>query len=265
MTEANTGGAAGGDPFYSSYGLGDNERAFIAGKGFSDPASMVKSHMEADKLLRERNVIRAPDLAKLDDWEGWEMLGWTKERDKYVVDPFKPPEGRNYDLEFEKTFVDLAHENHLSKAQAQAMRDKLVAAIYGAEDRRNAAAAAQSEQLKAALKSEWGADYDKRADRARQAAKAYGIGLEDAAELEKVLGAPRLARLLDRLGEGLSEGTLKGGAGGDRMTADGARAELARMEADPAFIKAMMNPRHPMFGQYNHKRNELIDAIHGKR
>lgn len=265
------GGAAGGaggagaaeKPFHESWGLDDAHRDFIVGKGFKTPADLAKSAALSDKLVRDRNVIGAPDPAKISEWEGWEKLGWTKElKDYKIAAPDGLPKGLQYDQAMEAEFIKFAHDAKIPAAQTKAMRDGMLTLMAKQLEARDAEGARKSGELKTALESEWGQDFKAKSDLAGRAARALGLDLETAGELEKFTGAPRMLKLFAKIGESLSEDTLKGGGAGraSAMTPEGAAAEQRRLSADPDFMKSLSNPRHPQHADNKARWLQLITA-----
>lgn len=267
MNDQSNGDPGGGAPWYGSLGLDEPSRQFIAGKGFGGLGDMVRSHMEADTLARARNVIVAPDAdpAKRGEWAGWQTLGWEPDRGKYTVDPIKPPEGRHYDSAMEKAFLDAAHKARVPAPMAKAILDEVAAYGFSAQEQNEARGASELQQAKEALQARWGRDYAVNEQRARQAAQYLGVGAEDVSELEKVVGAPRLADLFAKIGGLLGEDTLKGGSagggqrGGGGLTPDGAAAERGRLGADKEFVKSLRDPQHPQHKESTARWNQLID------
>jgi hypothetical protein len=258
------------EPWYAPLGLDDQARQFIAGKGFQNISDLVKSGMEADRMVRDRNIMTAPDAdpAKRKDWDGYERLGWNKDRGQYAVEAPKVPEGKNYDTAAEKAFLDAAHGARIAPWQAKEMLDAMAAFGFKAQDDAEAKGALDMRQLDEALKKEWGADYATHKARAESAARYMGIGVDDASQLEKVLGAPGLVKHFAKLGAMLGEDTLKGGAAGGAarggLTADGAAAEMSRLSGDKEFQRALKDPSHPQHAQNVARWNALIDRKHGR-
>lgn len=264
-----TGGAGGGgdQPFYHAFGLDDDSRAFIAGKDFKTPADLVKSAMSADKLARERNVIPAPDLAKLNEWDGFEKLGWTKDPAAYKIESPKVPDGVPYDKGMEAAFIKAMHEQRVPPTQAKGMLDFMVGLLAKETEAKTAKGARELADLQTALRTEWGANYDANNDMAQRAARFLGIGLEDASQLEKITGSPGLLKMFQKMGALMGEDVLKGGSArsGGGMTPDQAQAEQNRLEADPEFLNSLRDPRHPQHKDNKARREQLIALKIGEK
>lgn len=274
-TGATAGGAGGGggssEPWYAPFGLDDDARAFLAGKGFSNMADQVKSAMSADRLVRERNVMHVPDAdpVKRKEWDGFEKLGWVRDRDQYAVDrPKAPDDSLSYDEGMEKAFLDAAHGARVPTWAAKEILDAVAGYGFKAQQDALANAALESQKLNETLDREWGANAPAQRERARAAATYLGVGAEDASQLEKIVGAPALVKMFAKLGEMLGEDTLKGGASGGAarsgMSPDGARAEMQRLQADKDFIRALQDVRHPQHKANTARYNELIDRANGR-
>lgn len=267
------GGAhAGGDqPFYSGWdGLDDAGRDFLTGKGFKTPADLLKSAMLSDKLVRDRNVIAAPDPKALDQWDGWSKLGWTSDAAQYKLGEAKVPDGLERNEAVEAEFAKIAHGAKLPPHQAAAMRDGLLAMMKAQQDARDSAGAAEAQRLNLGLRNEWGRDYDAKVDEARRAALALGVDLETAGALEKFTGAAGLVKMFQRIGESLGEDVLRGGAsrsaGGQAMTSEQAASEQRRLAADKDFMASMANPRHPQHQDNQARWQRLIETkVGGQR
>lgn len=249
-------------PFYDGWKLDAAAQDFVTGKGFKSPEDLVKSALTADKMARDRNVIAAPDLKDLTNWEGWDKLGWTREIADYKVPEAKPPGGLAYDKGIESEFVKLAHEARVPVSQATALRDGLLGLMAKQVEAQTAAGARAQSELQAALKAEWGRDFDAKRDLAARAAKALGVDLVTSAQLESFTGAPGLLKLFAKVGESLSEDTLRGGDAGRNamgMSPEAASAEQRRLESDPDFMRSLTDPRHPQHQDNAARRQRLIE------
>ncbi|MBS7703180.1 hypothetical protein [Chelatococcus asaccharovorans] len=241
-------------------GFSDEQRTFLAGKGFTDLAAAVNAHMQADRMVRERNILAKPDPTRMAEWEGWAELGWKADRNDYSLKKPRVPDSFLYDAGFEKALVDAAHTARVPLPAAQAMLDAVVGYAAHAIDAVDANGAKANADLAAALKKDWGADYARNTDLAQRAARHLGIGLDDGAELEAMIGAPRMMQLFHKLGEMLGEDRLVSTAGGGSaaMSASQVQAELDRQAADSDFMKAFGDPRHPRYAEVRAQREALL-------
>jgi hypothetical protein len=122
------------------------------------------------------------------------------------------------------------------------------------------------EALDKQLRGEWGDKYDAKVELAKRFAVAFGINADDAAELEKIIGAPRLLKFFAAAGEKLGEGNLvtADGLGGTAgMTPAAALAEMRRLEGDAEWVKIFRDARHEQNADYK-ARYERLAAIAAK-
>ena len=265
-----TGGGAGGaaeKPFYDGWGLEQSQTDFIVGKGFKSAADLAKSALLSDKLVRERKVVPAPDMQKIQDWEGWEALGWSKELGQYKLPDAKVPQGLEYNKDMEGALVKAMHEARLPPHQAASVRDALIGMLKAETDARDARGKAELEGLQGSLKQKWGGEYDAKTDLAGRAARALGVDLATTQALEKFMGAPALLEHFANIGEKLGEDVLRGGSARAEqgMSPDAAGAEQRRLSADREFMKSLSDTRHPLHKDNQARWLKVIEAKAGAR
>jgi hypothetical protein len=262
------GGKTGGEPWYKPLGL-DPEAdkdvvEFLGAKNFPDVKVALRSHIEADRVARSRNVFEKPEKGKEAEWKGWSDLGWVEDPSKYVFqNKAKVPEGFKYDQAMEDELRTAAHEARVPLAAAEKLRDKMVELQMKALDGARAKGAKSAADLQAELDANWGADKDHNVALAQRAMKAVGVNVDDAAELEKIVGAPRLVEMFHTLAGKLGEQNLPGDAGDAALPAsvEGLRAELNRLHGDRDFMTAFNDERHPQHADRVAQRQAIIDKI----
>lgn len=265
---ANSGASAGGDPWYQPHvqKIDKDTLAWLDGKKFGTLEDALKSGAQADKMARDRNVIARPDPAKLNEWDGWSALGWEADAGKYkaAVKPPKMPNGAQHDAELMDHALGLLHGEHVAGASAERIYhgltdfvNKRLEAIAGQGARAN-------EQLEETLRGEWKENYDINREIAQRAARTLKIGADDMAELEKVIGSPRLMKLFHQLGTTALEGKLvnpDGTTPAGGMTPAAAEAELRRLEADKEWLKGFTNSQHPQHADFKARHLELVAIV----
>lgn len=260
---------AGGDPWYQPHvaTLDKDTLSWLDGHRFGGVTDALKSGANAERLARDRNVITRPDPQKLGEWDGWAALGFEPDEGKYkgAVKPPKMPNNGQHDAELMDGFVKLAHGMKLPPQMAEGLYHGLTDMVNKRLEGAAAAGAKATADLEAALRSEWGADYDLKRETAVRAARTLGIGADDLAELEKITGAPRLLKLMERLGSTALEGRMVNADGtaqaGGALTPAAAEAELRRLEGDTAWVKVFTDPRHPQNADYKARYNQLIGIV----
>jgi hypothetical protein len=269
--EAAPGGSPGGDPWYQPHvgSLDKDTLAYLDGKKFPSMLDALKSGAQSDRMARERNVIARPDPEKLGEWEGWGAMGYDADKAKYAakIKPPKMPNNAQHDAGLMDAFVGFAHENHVPPAAAEKM-------FHGMNDFVNARLSElaskgikDSEVLDADLRKEWGTEYAQNQELARRAFKAFGVGVDDSSELEKVIGSPRLLKLFNAIGKKMGEANLvsSDGFGAADTSPATAEAELRRLEGDDNFMKIFRDPRHPQQKDHKAKWMRLVAIAAGEK
>ncbi len=205
-------------------GVEDAElREFIQNKGWNDPGEMAQGYRNLEKLVGGEKV----PLPKGDtDNEGWERVY------KALGRPAKPEDYQLPDLESAQAY----HKLGLTARQAtglSAWQDTLKAAQ---EQKAKDEAASQRVQQLAAVRKEWGVEFDENVRLGKRAVREFG--LEGSVEkLEAALGSGDLLKLTAKLGRGLREDSFAGGSSvpAAGLTKEGAKEELALLQRDKAF------------------------------
>lgn len=248
--------------WYEPFNLDEASRQFIAGKGFGDLPALLKSSIESDRLARSRNVLEKPDPARVNEWGGWAELGWKPKFDEYTLKKPQVPATFQYQQGFEEAIRKIGHDTRAPLAVTQAILDGVTAYAVKEVDAMEAAGARVISELDTKLRKDWGGDYDRNVELSRRAARHLGVGEADLAELDAVIGSPRLTALFHRLGQALGEDTLvTPTTGGLPASIDGLRAELNRLQADPDWKAAFNNPRAANHKDVVAQRQAILDKI----
>lgn len=267
---AGAGGGAGGGgqqqgPWYASsdYGFDDDTRKFFEGKNYPDVKTALSSLRHADQVARDRNVLQKPDPAKINEWDGWKDLGWTPEIGDYKVAKPQLKSGQVLDEEMFSSFTKDAHELRIPLAAAQELFNRQFGKAYERIDAATAAGAAARTDLETRLKGDWGDKYDANVELSKRAMRALGVGMDDSAEIERMLGSPRLVKLFHGFAERIGEDNLvtpnsPSGASEHPATIE---AELTRFEQDEKNIKIMQDQRNPLYQQTVDQRRKLIQRL----
>lgn len=267
---AAAGGAAAGHPdaggeWFGAADLGfdDATRQFFAGKKYPDIKTALASLPQADRMARDRNVIEKPDPAKLADWKGWTELGWKEDPAEYAKAIPKPDKaGPINDAIFAKA-VEAGHKHKAPPSVVQGIYSEVAGAFNQMQADAETAAAGEMKKLDTALRQEWGNDYDRKAAFAKRGMQHAGIGKADAAVLEQAMGNAGLVKHFNEFAEMLGEDRLVGGDGGGALPAsvDGLKAELAKLEGDPAFLAKLNSARHPEHEAAKAQRQGILNRM----
>lgn len=252
-------------PWYAQadYGFDDDTKRFFEGKNYPDAKTALTSLRHADQVARDRNVLSKPDPDKMNDWDGWETLGWKKDLKDYVVTKPKLKSGQVLDEAMHQSFTQDAHELRLPLDRVTELFNRQFTKAYERIDAMAAAGATQAKDLDTALRGEWGDKYDANVDLAKRAMKAFGVGMDDSAELERAIGSSRLVKMFHGIAGRLGEDSLvtnDGGSGGASHPAT-IEAELTRFEQDPANQSILRDERHPLYQQTLQTRRGMIEKL----
>jgi hypothetical protein len=205
---------------------------FVQNKGWQSPVDALKSYVNLERLrgVPETELLRIP---KENDAAGWDA----------VYGRLRPGKVEDYGIEgADAELLAKVHEAGLSKQQAQRLAEYLGTRAKTAQEQSEQAKAQRQEADMAALKTEWGGEYDANVEAGKRAARALGWDAATIDKLEDALGTRGVYELAARLGRGLREDGFAGQQGPQSgqslpfgMTPQAAGARLQQMQNDPAF------------------------------
>jgi hypothetical protein len=231
----------------------------ISAKGWKGPGEALESYAGLESMLGQDRVVLPGKDAKPGDWDRfWTKLGRPEKPEGYA---FAKPQGFDgYSDDFAQAFRGEAHRHGLSAKQAAALHDWWVdqtqEVAQSAESERSAAASQAASALKTEMEAAWGLARDEKLGAARRAARHFGLAEAELSRLESLGGSMKLLSALASIGEGLKEDRLAGGSA-SAVSPAGARAELARLEADKDFRAAYLDRGHPGHGEAVRRMTEL--------
>lgn len=241
----------------------DKHAPLLQSKGWDkkNPEAVLTGYNELEKLVGPNKVTIPGKDAKPEDWRKfYSAAGIPENADGYGL---KAPEGfQGYDPEFAKWYANTAHELGIPTALTQALHDKWVKLSQDNYGARAIAAEDEEKKLDQELRTEWGADYDKKSKLAETAAKTLaqeaGFDLDTSNKLGEVLLGKGLMKFFAHLGEKMGTDTLIG-KGTDTFTGgpEWAKGELARVKADPDFTKALLDRNHPGHAEADRRHKDL--------
>ena len=228
-------------------GLPEDLRGSASLAKYNTVADLAKGHIETEKLLGSRIPVPGPD-AKDADWnEIWTKMGRPPDAKGY-----KLPQGVEFDADSQT-----ALQGFMGKMHAAGLTQKQMDAAVGwyAENETAriqeelAADAAEHQASVAALKTEWGQEYDAKVALARQAVMAFGGEKLAAWMNETGLGDDQtLIRAFAAAGKLVSEDSIRGKGGMQTSNPQQeAEAKIKEKEMDKDFMDALRdraNPRH---------------------
>jgi hypothetical protein len=230
---AGEGGAGASDqPWYS--GIQDEGlRGYAQTKGFKDPAAVLESYRNFEKLqgVPQDRLLKLPEK---DDDPAWGDIYGKLGR---------PSDPTGYQLQFEgdsalaDRFAKTFHEAGISKSQAARLNTEWNAYVQELIEGDERERAQRSGAELAELRGKWGAKFDENAEMGRRAARQFGVAEDDFKQIEAALGPKKSLELFHRIGAGLGEAKSfnpeqGGGSSGFGMTAEAARARISSLTGD---------------------------------
>lgn len=246
----------GDDPFawMGDANLTDQDRHYLEAKRFSKPADLYKSLRNAEKAIRG-NVMPAPPENPEQRAEWYkdagvaQALGIPEEPTGYGVEPPKFDDAIKdlvaYDDARHGRFLEAAHQLNLTPQQVEGVLGMWAEEVGQDAKSYEAARIADETEADAALKRDWGQDYDQRKAAAVETAVELGLTDAEAEALRTsgVAGSAKMFKILDELAQVRGNDGLKGGGrGGGGMTPESAAAELDTFEKKHR--NALVDKRH---------------------
>src|SRR5262249_53698896 len=152
---------------------------------FDSPATLIKSHMEADRVARSRNVIERPDPKNLKDWKGHqEIFGWEPNIEKYSLKEPQVRDGVIFDKQLHDGFRKIAHENRIPAAADESMYNGMWDLMMQKMDQIAQTGATKSGELQAALDKDWGSDKGRNTELAKRAMAWAGLNADQVGAIE---------------------------------------------------------------------------------
>jgi hypothetical protein len=229
--------------------------ALLKAKNYGSPADVVVAYANAQKALSGDKIPVPKDGVW--DADSRKKLGIPDKPEDYAAGLKKPelPEGMKWDETFEKAALPVAHELGLTPKQLQGLMG--LYAGYQAEQFKATMASqvTAAEETSAALRDEFGPQFDARLAQARRVVQQLG-GPEVAQALNET-GAgnnPHLVKMFAKIGAMMGEDQLKSGASGAfGMGTEEAKVEINKMLSHPA----RLDRQHPEHSWYLDKMAEL--------
>ena len=211
-------------------------------KPFKDMGGVLKSYVNAQKMIGKDRAILPTDKSSPEDWANFYKKMGLPEKEKYE---FKLPEGA------EKTAIldaikEAAYQNGILPRQMEPVLKSYFDKAKEAQELAKAEATKKMEEQIGGLKKEWGNAYEKNLGLAKEALKAFGD--EDLVGWLNESGAGNnihLIKLLNNIGSKLVESPMKGtgDASTGALSPHEVQARIGDIMADPAYWDGN-NPKH---------------------
>jgi len=223
---------------------------------YKDMGGLLKSHVELNKMLGKPRVDLPQDDWKDEDYDKfYSKLGRPEKAEAYA-EGLELPEGVELDQDQVKWATDQFHKLGISdKAGKQLLKDYITRQIE--QDQATQSSKAQSaEEATAALKAEWGDNYDTKMELVNGVAKKFG---DD--EFLESLNNPDfgnnigLVKFIANVGEEFEEDVVGGSSGAPSVSPQArAKLQLDQNRQDPEKVRLLNTPL------YNLREDEQVAA-----
>lgn len=219
-------------------GLNEDQKGYVANKGFKDPAATIDSYRNLEKLMGvpQDRLLKLPEKAEdADAWNSiYNRLGRPEKPDQYTL------KAENADPNAVKWAQETFHKLGLTRKQAETLYAEFNGfagqSAKSQQEAQETAAKLAADKQEADLKKEWGAEFDQRKNIAKAAAIKFGLDGEALDTIERSAGFAGVMKFLHNIGASIGEHEFVGskqGAGG--MDASGAKAKIRDLMTDVDF------------------------------
>lgn len=238
----------------------EETRSYISNKKFQSPEALAESYKNLEAKLSTRHpedrTIFLPEKMEGEAVKNvFQRLGMPKEMKDYDF----AKDDKTADPKTVEAFQNIFYENNLTKDQAAGVAKKYTEYVQGLQAQQQEAHKNALIQGEAALKKEWGSQYEANINIAKQGAKILGLDAKTLDAIEASQGRESLFKTLQRIGVSVGESGFVDGSGagaGKEMTAEQASAEIQRLYQDKKFQKKFNNGDRETIDYWN-KINQL--------
>lgn len=239
-----TGGSAGGGAGAGSTSwmdsLAPDVKEYVSTKGFKDPASVLDSYRNLEKLhgVPKERLLKLPEKADAPEWKDvYSKLGVPENKDGYGL---QSQEGG--DPKFVEWAKDTFHGLNLTKDQAVKLVEKFGEFAQGKDTTSKEQYKTQVDAQELNLKKEWGQAFDQNISNAQRAVQKFGVPKEAIDSLEKTMGFDGVMKFFNNIGSRIGEGNFVpsnaqngSGFGNQLLTPEQAKSQIEALKKDPDF------------------------------
>lgn len=232
-------------------------------KDFKSEKEVAKAYVNAQHLIGVEKLPIPPKNAKPEVREkflneAFDRLGRPKEAKDYKIPEVK---GLKIDQAKVDTFKQLAHKLGLLPHQLEGLYNYQISEVMNASKLHSENTQKQINEVTAQLKNEWGEAFDAKLAKAEKVVDTFASDEEKAYLIQSGFNRdPRIIKMLNRIGEAISEDSFVKNGGEATMTPKEALAEIAKIDANPAFLQA----QHPEHKALVTRRQELYAMAYPK-
>jgi len=216
---------------------------------FTDPGSLAKSYVNAQRMIGADKIALPSKSATPDEWrEVYAKLGAPSDPKEYSLEM---PENILQEAEFEN-FRAALHEAGLNNMQAQRMAEFLENSVGSARENFQNSAEEARYQSEQELRQEFGQAFEQRLEMAKLAATNLlgGTDVFDEIQLSdgRMLGDhPDIIRMFSNLASAIGEDNLAGETAELVMTPEEASRQIAEMTRRDGPYWDKMHPEHDTY------------------
>jgi len=182
-------------------------REFVKNKGWRSPVEMAVGYRNLEKLIGGEKVPLPKGEADAEGWERvYKALGRPATPEDYAL------ADKESAAQYHKLGLSARQANELSGWQETLKTTQ-------AQQAKEEAAQQRSQQL-AAIRKEWGGEYDENLRLGKRAVREFGLESQ-VEKLEEALGSGELLKLTAKLGRGLRGRHVRGRSSGAEFREDG--------------------------------------------
>lgn len=214
-------------------------KEYATNKGFKDPAMVLESYRNFEKLQgvpRER-ILKLPETADATEWNDvYTKLGKPAHPDGYGLETAK---------DGDPAFTDWAkstfHKLNLTAEQGQKVVQQYQEFAAAQEAAEKAEHTANIQKQVGALQKEWGSAYNQNVARAQHAYRTFGLPDAAVSALEKAIGFDGVMKFMHDLGAKIGEHSFVAGeqnqgfGEGAMLTPAQAQAKINALKQDNIF------------------------------
>jgi len=214
---------------------------------FSTPEMLAKSYLEVEQSVGKKGLVLPTETSSPAEVRAaMTALGCPEAPTAYSTGDWAPPEGLPWDAELADGMREDAWQVGVNNTQWNQLVKGLAERQHVQHQKSMGEYQAQLSEFNSQLEQKYGAAKNQRVELARRTAEtifgadAAVIQFLDVGDGRPFGNSPQLMDALITLGEKMQEHDLLSGAPSTPIpTGDQAKAELSRLMADPAYVKAL--------------------------
>ena len=217
---------------------------------FKDPGSLAKSYVELQKLIGKEKVVVPTEKSTKEEWDSfYKKVGRPDLATDYAAPELELPEEIKMREENLEAFRAKAHELGLTKKQFAELYGLQAQISQQSYNQQLEQAAKMKTESETALRSEWGAAYEKKVDSAQKMIHNY-FGDKELHPAFKVLGNDKgFIRAMSQIAEKLGEDNI---AGSQRLS-------MTPKEATSKMNAILGDFKHPYHDNLHPEHDSAVD------